>query len=202
MIPTLNSRYVIEAKARLLSMYKGRPIIEGMLEAYVKQIQRLENSIWDVINNRHLESNNTSCLDGIGTILQEFRNGRTNAEYRAALKIRLLVLRSQGKRHQLTKIISLSANGSTWRYWDAYPAGFFVYFAGTLQAFKALAKGLRDAKAAGVQGQLSWYTTPADLFVWEDSTGGTTTPLTARGFASTDGLPLAVYAHVDSLEYP
>lgn len=202
MIPTLNSSYVTEAKARLLSMYKGRPIVEGMLTAYVKQIQRIENALWDIILNRNLETTNSACLDGIGTILQEERKGRTNDEYRAALRIRQLVLRSQGKRHQLSQIISLSAAGSTWRYWDAYPAGFFVYFAGTLQAFKALAKGLRDAKAAGVEGQLSWYTTPSDLFVWGDSTGGTTSPLTARGFASTDGLPLAVYAHVDALEYP
>jgi len=153
MIPAVNNSHVYEARNRLLSQFR-KPRIEGFLKAFVKRVQRLEDEIWKVLGEIHLGTNNTHILDSLGTILQLDRGPR-NAEYRAALALRILVLRSKARAMDLVKIVATAAS-QEWGYWSAFPAGFTVYHYGSTAELNAIVESLRAAKAGGVDGRV-WY---------------------------------------------
>lgn len=154
MIPAVNTSHVYEAKKRLLTQFQGKPRIEGFLKAFVKRVQRLEDEAWKVLGEIHLNTNNTYILNCLGTILQLDRGPRTNAQYRAALALRILVLRSKGRASDLIKILVAATGGNNWGYWTTPPAGFVTFHVGTSDSLSALTDSLRAAKAGGVDGRI------------------------------------------------
>lgn len=86
MIVTYDSNHVSEAIARLLEQYKNQPHIQGLLTAFVQQIQDLEDSVYPLDHGRQLFDGSTypsvgAQLDGIGQLVNLSRNGVDDATY-------------------------------------------------------------------------------------------------------------------------
>lgn len=194
MEPVKILEHVKQAKARLTSMYVDRKVISGLVAAYAKQIQLLEDACWQVIEGRQLNTAVNAQLDTIGKLVGELRNGRTDTVYREFIRLRILINRSTGKLVDLLHIAKVAAMGAPWKYWESYPAGFVLLFSGTAAGFAAVASAMRQAKPQGVGPTLMYTSTPfADLFRPKDDVSG----LGGRGPSHTDGLPGYKVAHIE-----
>lgn len=196
MIPTPITDHVERGKARLTSMFRGRAVIEGLLKVYLGKIQTLENEFWLVINGRSIDTAIGAQLDKVGALVLETRDGRADADYREAIRLKVLILRSTGRVVDVLRIINIASKGAYWEYRDAYPAGFHALFTGDVPAFRALAHALTQAKPNGVGRNVLYGTPHTELFRPSSCVGVASK---ARGPSHTDGLERSVSVHVSPL---
>jgi hypothetical protein len=193
-IPSVITTHVAEGKKLLTSMFRDRKVVAGLLAAYLKQAQLLEDAIWQVIDGRTLEDAIGNQLTIIGALVGEKRKGRSDTDYREAIRLRILINRSTGKVSELIYIIFVAARGAEWKYWEGYPAGFTVLFGGTTAGFAALKDAVLEAKPAGVgKGLMFTSGTLANLFKPCDSNTG----LGGNGPAHSDGTAGYPVAHIE-----
>jgi|WetSurMetagenome_2_1015567.scaffolds.fasta_scaffold179602_2 hypothetical protein len=81
MIVNQITNHVQIALDRLIQQYKGRPNLEGLLTAFVTQIQDLENAIYPIDQYRQLMFAYGQQLDNLGEIIGLKRNGLADNEY-------------------------------------------------------------------------------------------------------------------------
>lgn len=107
MLPAKVTTHEAEAKALLISQFKGRPVIEGLLASWIRPLQDLENVLWDIIDKRVLETAVDAQLDALGGLVGELRLGRSDEAYRAAVKVRIKVNRSKGRSEDILQVAKL-----------------------------------------------------------------------------------------------
>ena len=93
----VNASHINEGLALLLSQYKGKPRIEKLLRVYLAKVQELEWVFADLADQRNLDTAFGVWLDMIGRIVGQSRQGWTDAEYRKAIRARVVLNRSQGR---------------------------------------------------------------------------------------------------------
>lgn len=79
---TLIPNHVQQALDRLLTQYKEKPNIAGILTAFVEQIQDLEDVTFSLDYGRSVYGAVGVQLDLLGTIVNELRNGLEDDQYR------------------------------------------------------------------------------------------------------------------------
>lgn len=104
---TYNAAHVTEAKAMLLEQFRGAPLIEGMVEAYVLRVQEVEDMLWGVLEAMDLDKATSAQLDGAGLLVGEQRRSRSDDDYRAAIRVRILVNLCNGKHSEMLRILTL-----------------------------------------------------------------------------------------------
>ncbi len=97
----------------LLEQFKGMPLVEGYVTAYANRCQELENAIWDVLTASDLDIATNAQLNGIGALVGEGRGNRTDAEYRAAIRVRILINRCNGRHSEMLRILMLYLGASS-----------------------------------------------------------------------------------------
>jgi hypothetical protein len=196
MIPSPVTTHVAESQDLLTSMFRGRRVISGLLKAYTKQVQLLEDAIWVVLSERSLATEFDSVLDLFGAIVGEARNGRTNAYYRAAIRIRIRVNRYNGTQLALIRILRLAAAGHAWGYRPYWPACFEVAIS-TPAEYRALADLASLCRPPGVQ--VAALFCPAGLDGTQEY-GSTTDPDAGTPWPSSiDSAIPFVSAHVETI---
>ena len=196
MLPVKNTAHVAEGLALLTEQFKGKPVIEGILKAWLAQVQSAEDVTFEVIQSRNLQGVGVQ-LDILGSLVGETRQGRTDAEYAPAIGLRIQVNQSDGSTRAILDIIKnflglYGLSDSTVVYSESQPARFRVETT-TLTTVRAAAllRILLQAKPAGVALEFIGNGDPAP-----GSTGNeiiydhvTSLPTVPRGFAHTTGLP-------------
>ena len=81
MIVNQITNHVQAALDRMIQQYKGRPLFEGLITAFVTQIQDLENAIYPIDQYRQLLFAYGQQLDNLGEIIGLKRNGLNDSEY-------------------------------------------------------------------------------------------------------------------------
>lgn len=183
MTPNVDNAHVSEAQALLTEMFRDKANIRGILGVLAKQIQKLEDAAWEVINGRILGTSVGDALDKIGKIVGAARNGLDDTDYTAAIHLQIRVNRSQGLMEDLIQITALYANDLLPFTYAEYPtAEWEVALYGSPSPL-ILATYLNKAKAAGTHGRFIYSTWPhsEDLLV-DSSYGGVTAPLKVDSF--------------------
>ncbi len=140
------------AQALILSQYKDKPLIAGWLCSYLDRIQELDTATVSLIQNvLDLENAKGVHLDLLGRIVREARDGTADDTYRRALRVRILINRSQGRIEDLIEIASLFEDDAPIRLREFQPARITVEVqAVPINAADRVHVRLRRAKAAGV----------------------------------------------------
>lgn len=187
-VPQQVVSHCVEAKARLLFYFQGKPVLEAYLCEFVKPLDDLETAFFQLLEERGIETGVGAQLDGIGQIVGQARDGRTDDEYRVALRVRLLVLLSDGKREQLLTILrEMTA--------DAFTIGAKAYFPASVvysllenatgQDIEEIVANLSAAKGGGVRLFFVYsLQTPANTFTFS-SVYNTSETDTGQGFSNT-----------------
>lgn len=169
------------AAARLTSVYR-KPRIEGYVKALASEVQELENAIAESRVERYLSSAVGTQLDDIGSVLS-FRRGGTATDdaYRALLRARVRILRSQGKPEDLIQAMRLALGaGVAFSYLDE-GAGILNWWI-DVSGYSATADMVRisdliaSGRMAGSGGFIGWATSAAP-FTFFDADGSTWDPL-------------------------
>ena len=149
---SLNADHEAEAISHLIQFFREGPRNQAVLAAIMAQVQELEDENWALHGAFDIDTAVGDQLDLLGKLVGEGRQDRLDAEYRTAVRVRILVNGSDGRMSQLIAIgegISPTANILTR---ELYPAAMSMEFdtfgSATLRSAYRL---LSAAKPAGVR---------------------------------------------------
>lgn len=162
MEPTYSADHTARALTYLTTMFRGRPVITGLLSALVGRIQAVEDAAKTVIDGRQLGNPGAvgAPLDTLGAVVGEGRKGRSDSDLTEAIRLRVLINRCVSVMPQVLQIVAVAARGNPWEYAEQWPAGYSVLFGGDASAFRALATATGLVRPNGVDA-LAMHTTGA-----------------------------------------
>ena len=147
-----NTEHAAEAVSHLIEFFRNGPRNQAVLQAVMAQVQEVENALWYVKNGFDVNTAVGEQLSFIGKRVGEGRQDRTDDEYRAAIRVRILVNMSEGTLEELLAICKGINPTGTFAARELYPAALAIeadsFGAMGLQAAYVL---LRAAKTAGVR---------------------------------------------------
>ena len=94
----------LRARERLIAYFR-KPRNFAFLDAIVDQVQELEVAASQLYNDTRLSTAVGVNLDVLGRVVGELRAGRADEDYRAAIRTRILVNRSNGRLEDLIAIV-------------------------------------------------------------------------------------------------
>jgi len=146
---------VAEGLATLIQQYRNKPKIAAFLTAYLEQIQDLENVYFDLIIERTIDNAVGVQLDGLGAIVGEDREGRSDTDFRLWIRARIQANRSNGYVNELIAITLLVTTDNTVWISQYPPASMHITIGGVLDEDPdQIALLLNGAIAAGVGGAI------------------------------------------------
>lgn len=148
---TINHRE--QGKSRLLHIFKDKPSILALLDTYMKQYNSLELVVYQLLETRNLsdlESVDGVYLDEVGDIVGESRLGRSDADYRRGITLRIGVNNTQATPNYLMQLLKSTTESDDVRYYPHYPASYSLEFNGD-QIPEEVLMEFTDASLAGVR---------------------------------------------------
>lgn len=142
-----------DAFSRLLRQYEGSPKLRALICSYLHVVQAQERGAAQVYAGLlDLDKAQGAQLDLIGRIAREARNGRSDAYYQRALRVRILINRSQGRLEDLIGVLRLfEPSATTIRIRELPPARMEIRVIGEVtNSPHEINLRARQAKAAGV----------------------------------------------------
>ncbi len=140
---------------RLCLYFQKKPRMAAYLRAIMTEVQRLEDLIWACYildADEDLTSVGGVHLDTLGAIVGEGRLGRTDPQYRPAIRARIKVNKSNGRIEELYEIMALLVPTATLKIREYYPASMIATFSDLGDARpEDVRRMLRQAKAGGVR---------------------------------------------------
>lgn len=138
----------------LITFWNNKPIATGITKAYLKEIQKLEDVLHDLLTQRGINVAIGAQLDVLGVFAGESRNNRPDSTYRLAILNRQAINNSDGTIPVVLDIIKSLSGTENPTLFEHYPA---LVITQVSQGFtNSLAKINDDIMAAGVCGLLSY----------------------------------------------
>jgi hypothetical protein len=152
-----NTAHAAEAVGHLIQFFKEGPRNQAVLESVMVQVQELEDALWAMNNAFDVETATGDQLDLLGKLVGEARQDRLDAEYRTAVRARVLVNSSTGTMAELLAIIEAISPGSYVIVNELYPAAMYfeIDTFGDSSLYE-MYRLLRAAKTAGVRLHLAY----------------------------------------------
>jgi hypothetical protein len=173
----LNEDHVVEGIAHLIELFRQGPRNQAELAAYLAQAQEVEDAFWDLFNAFDPDTAVGHQLDLIGKLIGEGRLARTDDDYRAAIRVRVLVNSSDGQPEQLIEIASAMFPSPTYTMavdlQEFFPGSLSIAFVGDPGdvTHASVHRLLTLAKAAGVRLDTIFESPEGgDGFVWAGDT--------------------------------
>jgi hypothetical protein len=162
---------------RLPAQFRDKPRIEAIVRALANQIQKHEQTFYDLWFRRMLDNAEDVDLDNIGAIVGEERQGWGDDEYRQYIRARIKTNRSDGRTETLIAILVLlfeldAADVGNIRIREYYPATMVVetFFRVTADGEYINRGFLQRAKPAAVNlDYVAWPATYVNTFIADDS---------------------------------
>lgn len=106
MITKINDT-VSEALDRLVTQFKGKTRVEGLVQSLCSGIQEIEDELYKMLTLRWVSSATGAQLDIIGDIVGEARKGRSDTPYRIGIRAKIGINTSKGTAEEAITIFSL-----------------------------------------------------------------------------------------------
>lgn len=153
--------HVAEGLANLISLFEDKPKILKLFSIYLGQLQELENAFSDLLTETTLDNSTGLHLDNIGEIVGESREGRTDVQYRTAIRVRINLNKSGGTIEDLINLATgIAGTPIDISIDEIFPAGFLA------NILTPISPGLTDVskistfvasgRAGGVRGLLAF----------------------------------------------
>ena len=97
--------YASDGIALLLQQFAESTNIQALLGCYLAEVQEAEGALWDLLTLRDLETATDEALTRLGQTLGVERGGLDDASLRAEIRIRILVLRCNGRPNEILAIL-------------------------------------------------------------------------------------------------
>mgnify|MGYP006288115473 CR=1 FL=1 len=116
-----------EALALFTEQFKESKKINDLASALIYPMEFQETTIEDLLNNRWIDTASGMQLDRLGLIVGVPRGGRSDEDYRSAIKFQVFINTSNANPQTIIKSTRELSQGDLIRYWENYPAGFQVF---------------------------------------------------------------------------
>ncbi len=137
------------AVSRLTGQFESSPLLQEVVAAMVAPLTVLEADADAIRQYRWIDSAIGVQLDGCGDIVGERRNGRTEDEYREALRFRVFVNISKGTPTDIIYALDYITKADSVQYMESWPTTVYLYSDG-YSATKPLPDVMQDLLPAGV----------------------------------------------------
>jgi hypothetical protein len=157
------STYIADSIALLVEQFKDSPNLISLLTSFVAQLQELDTVVLELYTDRWLESAIGAQLDIIGAIVGEERQGKSDDDYRDAIKVRIGINLGNGTAEDVIEVVRSFFDDMTVQIVDYYPASFVVRLIDPIDPLTIDTTKLRayiqDVKPVGVHVVLEFYVT-------------------------------------------
>ena len=147
---------------RVLSQWSKSPKVLGLFQSFLENVQPLEDTLFQLLNDRGVRRAEGVNLDILGAMVGEIRFGRVDATYRIAILTRALLNQSNGTPPEVLEFLSRLTGTDNVNLWEHFPADIHTYASDGVNTF--IANALKDAAPAGVNVRLM-FDIDADSFV-------------------------------------
>lgn len=173
------TNYVAEGLARLLTQYKDKPFLAGIIQSWENRLQEAENAVWEVVLYRLIDNAEGAQLTSIGKIVGAVQGNLTDAAFRRELQAAILLLRAKGDPNTIQMIANLVLPpGCVYQYVDE-AIGTIRIVLETVESFADISQAYRlltRSRQGGVRFMLE--------FISLDSGADTTNIFTFRHYGS------------------
>lgn len=111
---------------QLIDFFRNGPRNRAVVRAIGRQIQELEDVVWALSSQKTIDDAVGHRLDQIGYIVGESRSGRTDTDYRAAIRIRMLINRANGTIPEFATVLAALLPLADISIGEAPPAAFRI----------------------------------------------------------------------------
>jgi len=168
--------YAATALSRLTGQFDNSPKLQALMDAIVSPLTALETDADALIAERWIDTAVGVQLDGCGYIVGEPRLGRTDEDYRAAIKFRVFVNTSKGTPVDMIRGLKYLTDPTDCQYLESYPATVLLFTNGLFvkQTIQPAMQDLAPVALSDVPVSVSFMDTPfrfwksnhpAELFV-------------------------------------
>ena len=119
--------HATDSLTELITQWKDKPVVVGLLTSYMESIQQLEDTLFELLEERGVFEAIGAQLDVIGLLVGETRQSRNDDDYRQAILTRVSVNASNATPEAIMQIMLSVARGTDCYIVDHYPASFHLY---------------------------------------------------------------------------
>ena len=153
--------HVAEALANLIAQFEDKPNIIKLISIYVAQLQELEDAFSDLLTETTIENAEGLHLDNIGQIVGEPRSGRSDVQYRTAIRARIGLNTSEGTIEDVIDLATaVSGAPVAVQIQEIFPAGFLLNILDPIDPAQVdidrMASFIASGRAGGVRGLLTF----------------------------------------------
>lgn len=141
--------YSTIAVSRLAGQFENSPKLKALISQVVAPLANAEADANELKSERWIDTAIGAQLDGCGNIVGELRQGRSDDEYRSAIKFRVFVNVSQGRASDLIKALSYLTSPTDAQYLETYPATTLLFTNG-LFVKSSIQAAMQDLAPAGI----------------------------------------------------
>lgn len=185
--PAAQVNHVATGLSRLLTQFKGKATIEGLIRAPLGASDIIEGVLYTLLTQRMLSNAVGAELDKIGSRFGFERDGRNDDDYRAIIPVWIRALRSSGTTPQIVDVLDglNPSNTLAIEDMDLDPAGFRVRVTDPVLSAadrELYRRFIRTSRGAAIRCWFySWPAAGSTLFQFNSSAGAPVAD-TAHGF--------------------
>lgn len=150
-LPTIKDQ-VTDGLSRLISFWADKPIVQGLLQSYLDNLQLVEDTYFQLLNDRGVYTSVGEQLDVLGLIVGELRAGREDPCYRQAILTRISLNNSDGTPEVILGLLTAITLTPQPHIWEHYPANIHAFV--DRNATNDAAATLDEISPAGVSSRL------------------------------------------------
>ncbi len=170
-VPTKITDHATQARARLLDEFKKSPNIIALVNALAQQTQEYEDAVHPLLDLLDIDIATGDNLDKIGELVNERRDGASDANYRIAIRGKIAVIIGSGTPDEVIDLFKSITGSTTVALIEWEPAAYGLY--GDAASYPASTIDQLDAASVGgvqVAELARWQQEgSSDLILWEDS---------------------------------
>lgn len=137
------------ALSRLASQFDNSPKLRALLAAIVGPLHTIESDADDLREKRWIDTAQGAQLDGLGAIVGEPREGRSDEDYREAIRFRVFINVSKGTPPDVIRALDYITKSDDVQYMESWPATVMLYCDG-YNAGKLIPGVMQDLLPAAV----------------------------------------------------
>lgn len=149
-----------EAIKRLVTQFKGKPRVEALTGALARPNQDLEDTLFDLLEQRWIDTAIGKQLDGIGEIVGESRKGKEDEPYRLAIKAKIGQNNSKATPEDIIAIFKLLVQCEIALFIEYFPAEACIFANKNIEDLdnNDILKFCQKAMPAGARlDYIGWY---------------------------------------------
>lgn len=154
--------HIAEGLANLISQFDGKEKLRDVLTVFLSQIQDLEDAYAQILTDTTIDLSVGVQLDNIGDIVGEPRSGRTDEQYRTAIRARISLNNSEGTIEDIAElIISVAGIPISVSIIEFFPAAFIAEINEAVDLaivdVNRVVATIASGRPAGVRGLLAFH---------------------------------------------